>query len=334
MLKKLFSKTEFIIALIIIVFSVVVGSVNSSFFTVANMFDLARNTIVMAIFALGVLIVLISGGIDVSFPAIAVFSMYSTAKILMATGYQGTILVPFAIAAAIGIPLGLLNAFFISYLKQPTLIVTLATMSVYRGFLMTYIGSREISRLPASMIDFSRWYLFRVEDARGAIFGLHGGILIVLGLALITWFILKKTTLGRGIYALGGDPVAAERVGFNTKAIQFFIYGFVGLIAAIGGVTHSSLVRIARPMDIVGTELNVIAAVVIGGARITGGHGSVIGTLLGVILVTLMNTSLILLGISSFWQSVVLGLLILLGTGIPAYQSKRRALRAGGRVIE
>ena len=131
--------------------------------------------------------------------------------------------------------------------------------------------------------------------------GLHVSILILIVLAVLVWFILNKTMLGRGDLRLGGDRSAAERAGFNIRRIQLFIYCFVGFLAGIGGIVHSALVRTARPFDLVGTEMSVIAAVVLGGARITGGKGSVVGTMLGVVLVVIMNTSLILLGVSSFW---------------------------------
>ena len=136
--------------------------------------------------------------------------------------------------------------------------------------------------------------------------------------------------MARGIYALGGSREAAERAGFNIPRIQYFIYGTVGFLAGIGGIIYASLNRQANPQELVGSELNVIAAVVLGGASITGGRGTVIGTILGVVLVVTMNTSLILIGVPSEWQRVVIGLIILIGTGLPALQAQRSAKRAGG----
>ncbi|WP_324718259.1 ABC transporter permease [Carboxydochorda subterranea] len=328
-----FRKTEFVVALTIGALCLVIGTVNPIFFTVGNLFDLVRNSIVPGIFALGVLIVIASGGIDVSFTAVAAFSMFVTAKVLVPYHFEGTILLPFAISATIGLVLGLLNAVFISFFKLDTLIVTLGTQSMYRGFMLAFIGAMEITNLPPAMIRFSRFFLVEVTQNR-ATYGLHFGIVILVVAAILVSLLLRKTMLGRGIYALGGDRTAAERAGFNIRALQFFIYGFVGFLAGVGGIIHSSLVRTARPFDLVGTELNVIAAVVLGGARITGGHGSVVGTLLGVTLVVIINNSLILLGISSFWQQVVLGALILLGTGIPTLQARFRARRASVLVAE
>jgi len=132
--------------------------------------------------------------------------------------------------------------------------------------------------------------------------------------------------LGRGVYALGGSREAAERAGFNISRIEYFIYGFVGLLSGVAGMTFGALNRQANPQDIVGSELNVIAAVVLGGAQLTGGRGTVIGTILGVALVVIMNNSLILIGVPSVWQRVVIGLIILIGTGLPALQARRSTI--------
>jgi simple sugar transport system permease protein len=149
----------------------------------------------------------------------------------------------------------------------------------------------------------------------------------MIAIVIMVWLLLKYTMLGRGIYALGGAPEAAERAGFNVTRIQYFIYGFVGLLSGIAGMTFGALARQANPQDLVGTELNVIAAVVLGGAYLTGGRGTVIGTLLGVILVVIANSSLILIGVPTVWQRVVIGIIILIGTGVPAIQERRAGKR-------
>lgn len=332
-MKKLFLKNEFLVALTIIALSLVIGTVNHAFFSLANLFDILRSSVVMGIFAVGVLIVIISGGIDVSFTAIAVFSMYVTTKILIALNFQGPIAVALLLSAGIGLLLGLVNAALISSFKLPTLIVTLGTQSMYRGFMLAFIGSAYIIDIPQGMIRFSKLDLIRLPTAAGTI-GLHFSIVLLLITVVFSWYLLRYTMLGRGIFALGGAAVAAERVGFNIRGIQYFIYGFVGFISGMAGVVHSSLARMANPFDIVGTELNVIAAVVLGGARITGGHGTILGTLLGVCLIVVMNNSLILLGVPSYWQQVVVGLLIILGTGVPAFQSKRRENRLSANLTD
>ncbi len=146
----------------------------------------------------------------------------------------------------------------------------------------------------------------------------------------MVYLLLNYTTLGRGIYAVGGAREAAERAGFNVTRIQYFIYGFVGFLSGIAGMTFGSLARQANPQDIVGTELNVIAAVVLGGAQLTGGRGTVLGTVLGLILVVIANNNLILIGMPTVWQRVVIGLIILIGTGLPAIQARRASKRLSG----
>jgi simple sugar transport system permease protein len=148
--------------------------------------------------------------------------------------------------------------------------------------------------------------------------------LVVVG----TWFLLHKTLLGRQIYAIGGSTESARRIGINVRGVQIFVYAYVGGLSGLAGIVHASLARVANPFDLVGLELSVIAAAVLGGARLTGGYGTITGTLLGIALIVLVSNSLILLGIPSTWQSVVIGGLILLGTGLPAFQAKRAALRA------
>lgn len=326
-MKKLLNTNEFFVGITLLVLAIVIGIINPTFFSAGNVIDLFRSSIVTGIFAIIVMIVIISGGIDVSFPAIAAFSMFATTKILTTYGYEGSILLAFLIAGLIGILLGLINAILISRFKLPTLIVTLGTASMFTGFLLTFIGYKEIPNVPAGMNEFSKMELFRVTTETGVVYSLPFAIIPLILVAGLVWFILKYTMLGRGIYALGGDPVSAERAGFNIKKIQFFIYCFTGFLAGIAGIIHTSLMRNSNPMDFMGAEMLVIAAVVLGGSRITGGHGTMVGTFLGVFLVLIINNSLILLGIPSYWQKFIVGLLILVGTGITAYQTKRSALR-------
>jgi simple sugar transport system permease protein len=326
-MKKLLNTNEFFVGMTLLVLAIVIGIINPTFFSAGNVIDLFRSSIVTGIFAIIVMIVIISGGIDVSFPAIAAFSMFATTKILTTYGYEGSILLAFLIAGLIGILLGLINAILISRFKLPTLIVTLGTASMFTGFLLTFIGYKEIPNVPAGMNEFSKMELFRVTTETGVVYSLPFAIIPLILVAGLVWFILKYTMLGRGIYALGGDPVSAERAGFNIKKIQFFIYCFTGFLAGIAGIIHTSLMRNSNPMDFMGAEMLVIAAVVLGGSRITGGHGTMVGTFLGVFLVLIINNSLILLGIPSYWQKFIVGLLILVGTGITAYQTKRSALR-------
>lgn len=324
-MNKLLKTHEFYVAIITIVLAIIIGSVNSAFFSRANMFSLMKSSVVMGLMALGAMLVLISGGIDISFTAIGVFSMYTTTKILTYYDYAGPIVLAFVMAGAIGVGLGLINAFFISKFHLPPLIVSLGTMNAYRGFLLGFIGLDWINQLPPSMLNFSKNYLFQHVTDSGETVGFHFSIVILLvGIALV-WFIMRKTTLGRSIYAMGGNRAAAERSGFRIPRIQLFIYSFVGLLAGVASIIHCSNIRAANPFDIVGMEMNVIAAVVLGGTSLVGGRGTVLGTILGVILIVMVSNSLIILGIPSYWQKFVTGAIIVVATGATAYRGKREA---------
>ncbi len=325
---SLFRRTETILALTILLLSLYIGWVSPVFLTVGSMFDLLRSSIVTGIFAMGTLIVIVSGGIDVSFMAIAVFAQYSTAKLMTIYLPEAPLWVIFVTSMAIGLVLGLINGYFISRFRLPTLIVTLGTLSMFRGFLLFAIGNKIIRDIPPSMPAFARTSLIEVEMAAG-VSRLHPGVIFTVAAALLVWLLLDYTMLGRGIYALGGSRESAERAGFNIARIQYFIYGTVGLLAGLAGIIYASLNRQANPQELIGQELNVIAAVVLGGASLTGGRGTVLGTILGVALVVIMNNSLVLIGVPSEWQRVVIGLIILLGTGLPAIQAKRRVQMAG-----
>lgn len=328
-MKQLLRRNESLVAITIIGMVLLIGLNNPTFFSLGNIFTLLRSSIVTGIFAMGVLIVLISGGIDVSFTAIGVFALYATTKLMLAYMPDAPILVGFIIAATIGLFLGLINAFFIARFKLPTLIVTLGTMSLFHGFLLFVIGNQIIRDVPPAMTAFARSTLLKIPMQRGTA-NLHPAVIMTLLIAIGVWLLLKYTMLGRGIYALGGAPEAAERAGFNVIRIQYFIYAFVGFLSGIAGMTFGSMARQANPQDIIGSELNVIAAVVLGGASLVGGRGTVIGALLGVILVVIANNSLILVGVPTVWQRVVIGAIILIGTGIPAIQDRRAGKRSFG----
>ena len=327
-MRRLFARNETLVGLVLAAVCVAVAWVEPSFLSLATLFDLLRNSIVTALFAVGVLLVLASGGIDVSFTAIAAFAMYVGTKAMVAFGMGNSILVAFVVAGAIGLGLGLINGFFIATLRLPTLIVTLGTLNVFRGFLLTFVGTQLITAVPIGMRTFSRTMLIRTTDVDGAIVSLPIAFLLVVAVAAFTWFLLNHTMLGRSIYALGGAPESALRVGVNVTRVQYFVYACVGVLSGIAGIVHGSLARVANPFDLVGLELSVIAAVVLGGARLSGGHGTITGTLLGVALIVVINNSLIVLGIPTTWQNVVTGALILLGTGAPALRARLASMEA------
>lgn len=316
-------RNEFYLLVLFVLLSIVIGSINPGFWSHVNIYTLLKNSVVIGVFSLGVLVVIVSGGIDISFPAFSVFAFYITTKYLVPINYQGTILVPFAMALAIGMVLGFLNAFLISTFRLAPLIVTLGTGSAATGFLRAFVGTGIIPNLPPSMVEFSRFNLTEKNLPDGSMIGLSGSLLIYAGLAFLLWLALNYTTVGRGVYCLGGDPVASLRVGFNNKRLHYYVYGLAGALAGVAGIIHSSLIRQANPRDLEGFEMEVIAAVVLGGASLTGGRGTVLGTILGVVILVLIKSSLILVGIPSDWQKVAVGLVLIVATIITAIRSRR-----------
>lgn len=324
MRNTLLRRSEFYLLLVIVAFSLGVTIVNPVFLTVENMFDLIRSSSGMAILAIGFFVVLLSGGIDISFPAVAIVAQYITVNSIIALGIDNLWLA-FAIAIAIGVAFGAVNAFFISVFRIPTLIVTLATMNIFHGAMLEFVGTKAINaaQMPDCFKDFGLVDILRLHRPDGTSYGLSVFLLVVVGIILVTWVILRFTVLGRVIHAMGGNLEAVRRSGFNIARVQFFIYCYAGFLAAVMGVLHTSLISYSNATYIINTELlRVIAAVILGGASIMGGTGTLTGTLLGVVMISILEKNLILLGISSYWQQFFVGLVLVLGVSITHIQKR------------
>jgi simple sugar transport system permease protein len=300
----------FTLALIVLV-CLVVGAINPNFFQLPVLFDIVRACTVLGLFALGVLIVLAAGGIDVSFAAIAALTMYSITKLVLNYFPDTHIAVLLVAGAASGAVLGVLNGLLVHWLKAPSLIVTIGTQYLYRGILLTFVGTVFFMNVPAPMDAFGKLALWRFDTPQGLHVVLPATVLVLAAAAVLTWWLLNRTLIGRAVYAIGGSLAIAERLGYNLRTVHIFVFAYAGFLSGLAGIVHVSSTRLANPFDLVGNELDVIAAVILGGARITGGSGTVGGTLLGVVLVTLINNVLILAGVPSTWQKVIIGAFIL-----------------------
>ncbi|MCL1811988.1 MAG: ABC transporter permease [Treponema sp.] len=332
-IKKLFNHNETYLALVLIVFCTALTIASPVFLTLDNFTVMIKTTCGTAILAIGVFIVLLSGGTDVSCTAVAICSEYIATRFLLATGIDN-IFVAFGVAIALGIFMGAINAVFVSIFKIPVLIATLGTASLFHGAMAEFVGTKSynVGDLPQCFKDFGTMNVLSWSLPDGTPQGLSVFIIILIALILLTWFILRFTMIGRGIYALGGNPEAAKRAGFNLHKIQFFIYCYAGFLAGIMGIMHISLIVYANPMYLIGTELAVIAAVVLGGTRITGGTGTLTGTMLGVAMIMVLQKNLVLIGLSSYWQDFFVGLIIVIGVTITNVQNKIKAMRGMGGV--
>jgi simple sugar transport system permease protein len=247
---------------------------------------------------------------------------------LISRGYQGGVLLYFVLATIIGLIAGLLNAFLVTRFKLPIFDVSLATFTMWYGFILFFIGATANFDLPQPTVGYYEKFLIVANDPVVGQTGLHVSILYVLVIGLFMWWFLKYTTIGRGVYAIGGNREVAIRSGFNVNRIMMIIFALMGILAAIAGVTQAFLNRFFNPVVFIGNPLDVIAAIILGGAAITGGRGTVIGTVLGVLLIQLINKALILTGIPVEWQKLVVGIILIIFTSLPAIR-ERRARRMG-----
>jgi simple sugar transport system permease protein len=317
---RMTKRSEPYILAAIVVLSLLIQARSGQFFSGNNLVDLARSLIVPALFSIGCMMVIVSGGIDVSFTAIASLAMYVTDRLLLASQYSGNVILAYAISAGLGLLMGALNGFLIGFLRLPTFVVTLGTSSLFTG-LMFGAFSASASDVPPSIARHGKEILFTATNPKlGLTSNMPSQILILIAVLLFAFFLLRYTMLGRGIYAVGGDETAAERAGFNVRGIKMFLYCFVGVLAGITGIARISMMSYADPSTMLGMEMTVIAAVVLGGTRVTGGVGTLVGTISGVALMTILSNSLILIGIPTYWSRVFTGAVIIVGTGVTAHQ--------------
>jgi simple sugar transport system permease protein len=334
--RDILRRNETYLVVLILAFSAMVASASPAFLTPGNLLSVLRGGAGIGILAVAFYVALIGGGIEISFPAIAISSQYIAIRTMLALNID-SLWFAFAIAVAVGILAGLINAFFITTLKIPAMIVTLGTANLYHGALLEFLGTGAVNvgRMPSSISAFGSRTVFQFQTANGTQ-GLSIFVAILVVVALGTWLMMRYTMLGRGIFAIGGDMEGAKRAGFNVRRIQYFIYCYVGFLAGIMGIIHVSLIRYAHPANIMGdnTLLRVIAAVILGGTSITGGRGTLSGTMLGVLLVVLVDRHLIMLGIPQEWTEFFVGVVIVGGVLATHIRLKLEKKRKGELIVE
>ena len=331
-IKKLFKRTETYIFLILLALSVLIQVRSGQFYTPNNIVDIMSAMIVPGLFAVGAFLVILSGGIDVSFPALASLTAYATTKMFLDMGYEGNVLLPILAAILIGGILGMINGFFVGYLELPAMIVTLGTSSVFKGFMQGTLESRQLAVIPAGMKSFGTSSLFTATNTQSGLSSrLPAAFLVLVLIVLIAFLILKYTMFGRGIYAIGGNEAAAYNAGFRVKRTKFLLYVFAGVVASIAGMIRVCMMQQCHPTNMLGMDMNIIAGVVLGGTVIGGGRGTLTGCILGTLLIVLVENSMILIGVPVVWKDVFVGLLIVIGTAISAYQVTRSGRSKGNR---
>jgi ribose transport system permease protein len=296
----------------LIIVSAVFWALSPYFLTISNLLNIAQQTSINAIIAVGMTFVIISAGIDLSVGSIVAFSGVVLAGTLQ-TGIPEPVAILFGLF--VGLICGLSNGLLISYGKLPPFIATLGMMSVARGTALLYTEGKPISGFSAS---------FRFL-ATGEILYIPATVFIMILLYMAAHFILCRTKLGRYTYAIGGNEEAANLSGINTKLIKTVIYGISGLLSGFAAVVLTARLNSAQPIAGIMYELDAIAAVVIGGTSLVGGEGKILGTFIGAFIMGILRNGLNLMGVSSFVQQIIIGLVIIFAVLVDMSLKKRKS---------
>lgn len=281
------------------------------FLTVSNLLNVAQQTSINAIIAVGMTFVIITAGIDLSVGSIMAFS-----GVVLASALEAGLPLPLAllIGLAIGMACGIVNGLLITFGKLPPFISTLGLMSVARGAALLYTNGRPIS-------GFGENFRFL---ATGEVFGIPAPVVIMIFIYVIAHFILSRTKLGRYTYAIGGNEEAAVLSGISVRFYKTMVYGLCGLLSGFAAIILTARLNSAQPIAGIMYELDAIAATVIGGTSLMGGEGRIVGTLIGALIMGVLRNGLNLLGVSSFIQQIVIGSVIIIAVLIDMALKKHR----------
>ncbi|WP_316672057.1 ribose ABC transporter permease [uncultured Tolumonas sp.] len=283
-----------------------------NFATESNIMNIVRQSSINTVLAAGMTFVIITGGIDLSVGSI----LGATAVMSMVTSLSpelGLLSIPVALMG--GLLMGTLNGVMVAYIGLPPFIATLGTYTALRGAAYLLAGGTTVINNNISFEWIGNAYLGPIPW------------LVVIGFVVIAicWFILRKTTLGMHVYAVGGNANAARLTGIKVGMVLTFVYALSGLMAGLGGIMSASRLYSANGNLGVGYELDAIAAVVLGGTSLSGGIGSITGTLIGALIIAAMNNGMTLMGVSYFWQLVIKGCVIIIAVLIDKYRTRKHA---------
>ena len=300
--KKLTGSREFLLAVIVVAMFAVVSAMNPAFFSFRSVMDMMKNNAVMMVMALGMLCVMLVGGIDISITSTLALSGMAVGMLLKYDRIHSTPLV-FLIAVLIGTACGTLVGLVISRANVPPIIATMGFMYIYRamGYLISHGGEWAGAAALGSFKNF----------ATAKVFGLSPVIWIIAACYVFFFIFMKWHRTGRKIYAVGSNPGAAEVSGISVKNIKLLVHMIMGFLAGLAGALQVSVYASAMPDMQQGGEMDVIAACVIGGVSMSGGRGSVVGVLLGALIMAMIPRALPLLRIDALWQNMIKGILIL-----------------------
>jgi ribose transport system permease protein len=296
------SRREFIVLLFLLALSFLLGLRTDAFLTVNNLTNITRAFSWVAIAAFGESLVMIIGGIDLSVGAVMALS-----GLVATMGIHAGLPVPLATLSGLlaGVAVGWVNGSIVGRTRLAPFIVTLGTMSIARGVAFGLTGGWPLRDLPLGFRFLGQY------DLNFGSWSLPMPVLIMLALALLVVFLMEFTVLGRYIYTLGGSERALFFSGLDTTRIKIIVYTLCGALAAVAGLLMTARLGVAAPTAAIGYELDIIAAVVIGGTSLFGGEGSILGVLLGAAFLQVLRNGLVILGFPAYWQAAVIGAVIL-----------------------
>ena len=291
--------TQYGIIVAFVLLCVALTFLNKYFLTPENISNILLQTSINGILAMGMTLVILTGGIDLSVGSVLAFSSIVAATFVTGDNPHSPV-VALLVGVVTGGLLGLINGWIIAYLKIPPFVATLGMLSVARGLTYAYTGGMPVPNLSESFLNLGE----------GSLLGVPVPVLIFLLIFGILWVVLNHTTYGRSVYAVGGNAKSARTAGISTNPAIASVYVIAGLLAGLGGLILTARTSSALPQAGVSYELDAIAAVVIGGTSLSGGVGSIAGTLLGALIIGTINNGLDLLGVSSAYQQIVKGCII------------------------
>ena len=283
---------------------------NSAFISLSNIMNIGRQVAVNGIAAAGMTFVMLTGGIDISVGAVIGLSSVGAAS-LMVAGVHPVLAV--LIMVSIGMIIGFINGFFVNEIKIPPMIVTLSTLSIARGMAFIITGGMPVSRFPHSFTVMGQGRVGYVPIP----------VIIMLVCFAIAWFVLEKTTFGRHVYGIGSNPEASRLSGIAVRKVMFLVYGISGMMASFAGTVLLSRVNSGQPNAGETYELNIIAAIVIGGVSTKGGEGRIINVLVGLVFMGVLLNGMMMMNVPAFYQRVAKGIVLLIAISYDRLSQQR-----------
>lgn len=305
---RIFSRYAILLAFLVLI--IIMAILSPAFLKLTNIMNILRQTSINGIVAVGMTFVIILAGIDLS--AGSVLALAAVVATSFAHPDTYPVVVPIFFGLLTGALCGFVNGFIIARRKIAPFIVTLGMMTIARGAALVYTDGRPVIDLSDQYNTIGGSYLL----------GIPVPVIIFIVIVALGWFLLSRTVFGRHVYATGGNKTAAELSGIITGRVIVWVYTLAGLLAGMAGIVLSSRVMSGSPSTGQGYELDAIAAVVIGGTRLTGGVGTIFGTIIGALIIGVMNNGLDLLNVSSYWQQIVKGIIIVVAVVLERRSSK------------